>query len=130
MSSCGINLSHSPRGKVADTPLRAPMVCAFPVCSAHSARFRLCWPFVTISYSTLFSFMVCLNSVEHSLSNTCFLGLIPDDLSRCIKIRSVRKILPGDLFRIASLNMTLLSISHRIMMYLFPFLEVIGNALV
>ena len=59
-------------GEVADTPLRAPMVCAFHVFSAHSARFHLRWPFGTSSYYNSFSFMGCLNSVEHSLSSTCF----------------------------------------------------------
>ena len=77
MFSSGINLSHRPRGKVADTPLRSSMVCAFHVCSAHSARFHLRWPFGTSSYYNSFSFMARLNSPEHSLSSTFLLGLIP-----------------------------------------------------
>ena len=87
MSSCGSNFSHRPREKVDDNPLRAPMVCAFHVCSARSARFRLCWPFGTSSYYNSFSLMACLNYVEHSLSSTCFWGLIIAALNRCIKIR-------------------------------------------
>ena len=86
MSSFGSNLSHRPRGEVSDTPLRAPMVCAFQVCDARSAIFLLCWPFGTRSYSN-FSLMAYLNSVKHSLSSTCFLGLIPAALSCCIKTR-------------------------------------------
>ena len=87
MFSCGSNFSHSPMGKVSDTPLRAPLVCAFQVFRACSTRFCLCWPFGTSSYSNSFSFMDCLNYIEHSLSITCFLGLIPAALSRSIKIR-------------------------------------------
>ena len=86
MSSCGSNSPHRPRGKVSANLLRAPMVCAFHVCSARSAIFILCWTFGTTSYSNSFYFMACLNSVEHSLSSTCFLGLITDDLSHCIKL--------------------------------------------
>ena len=85
MSSWGSSSSHRPRGELLATPLRAPMVCDFHIWSARSARFLLCWPFGTSSYSNSFYFIACLNSVENSLSSPCFLGLIPAFLSRCIK---------------------------------------------
>ena len=87
MSSCGSNSSHRLRGELLATPLRAPMVCDFHVYSACSAIFLLCWPFGTSSYSNSFSFMYCLNPIEHSLSSTFFLGLILAALSCCIKTR-------------------------------------------